>query len=125
MQMDDKRLGSHPLALPGGAVVKNLPANAGDTRDADSIPGLGRSPRGGNDNPLQYSCLEYLMIRGAWQAIVCRVTESARLSDSELHTLSVCFDLSKILTHSSHPHKAFPDSSLHHVHPAASYPVLR
>ena len=41
MQMDDKRLRSHPLALPGGAVVKNLPANAGDTRDADSIPGLG------------------------------------------------------------------------------------
>ena len=125
MQMDDKRLRSHPLALPGGAVVKNLPANAGDTRDADSIPGLGRSPRGGNENPLQYSCLEYLMNRGAWQATVCRVTESARLSDSGLHTLSICFDLSKILTHSSYPYKAFPDSSLHHVHPAASYPVLR
>ena len=39
-------------------VVKNLPANAGDIRDADLIPGSGRSPGGGHDNPLQYSCLE-------------------------------------------------------------------
>ena len=70
MQMDDKRLRSHPLALPGGAVVKNLPANAGDTRDADSIPGLGRSPRGGKSNPLQYSGPENPMDRDAWQATV-------------------------------------------------------
>ena len=41
-----------------GLVVKNLPANAGDTEDLGLIPGSGRSPRGGNDNPLQYSCLE-------------------------------------------------------------------
>ena len=39
-------------------VVKNLPTNAGNVRDSDSIPGLGRSPGGGNGNPLQYSCLE-------------------------------------------------------------------
>ena len=39
-------------------VVKNLPANAGDIRDTESIPGWGRSPGGGNGNPLQYSCLE-------------------------------------------------------------------
>ena len=39
-------------------VVKNLPANAGDVRDSGSIPGLGKSPGGGNGNPLQYSCLE-------------------------------------------------------------------
>ena len=110
MQMGDKRLGSHPLPLPGGAVVKNLPANTGDTRDADSMPGLGRSPRGGNDNPLQYSCLEYFMNRGTWQATDCRVTESARLSNSALHTLSMGFDLSKILTHSAYPRKDFPDS---------------
>jgi len=47
-------------------VVKNLPASAGDIRDADSFPGLGRSPEGGHGNPLQYSCLEKPMDRGAW-----------------------------------------------------------
>ena len=46
-------------------VVKNLPANAGDMRDAGSIPGLGRSPGGGHGNPLQYSCLKNPMDRGA------------------------------------------------------------
>ena len=48
-------------------VVKNPPANAGDTREVGSIPGLGRSPRGGNSNLLQYSCLENPMDREAWQ----------------------------------------------------------
>ena len=56
--------------VPGGAVVKNLPANTGDTRDAGSIPGSRRSPGTGNGNPLQYSCLENAMNRGAWWAIV-------------------------------------------------------
>ena len=51
---------------PGGAVVKNLPAIAGDTRDLSSIPGSGRSLGGGNGNPLQYSCLENPVDRGAW-----------------------------------------------------------
>ena len=49
-------------------MVKNLPANAGDVRDEGSIPRLGRSPGEGNDNPVQYSCLENPMDRGAWQA---------------------------------------------------------
>ena len=49
-------------------VIKNPPANAGDARDAGSIPGSVRSP--GGDNPLQYSCLENSMDRGAWRAIV-------------------------------------------------------
>ena len=49
---------------------KNLPASAGDTRDMGSIPGLGRSPGGGNGNPLQYSCLENSVDRGAWRATV-------------------------------------------------------
>ena len=49
-------------------MVKNLPANAGDTRDKSSIPGWGRSLGGENGNPLQYSCLENSMDRGAWQA---------------------------------------------------------
>ena len=56
--------------LPIGSVVKNLPANEGDTGDTSSIPVLGRSPGGGNGNPLQSSCLENPMNRGAWQAIV-------------------------------------------------------
>ena len=50
-------------------MVKNPSANAGDTRNTSSIPGSGRSPGEGNCNPLQYSCLENPMDRGAWQAI--------------------------------------------------------
>ena len=46
--------------FPGGSVVKNLPANAGDAGDMGSVPGLGRSPGGGNGNLLQYSCLKTL-----------------------------------------------------------------
>ena len=57
-------------------VVKKPPANAGDIRDMGSIPGLRRSPRGGHGNPLQYSCLESPMDRGAWQAIVHEVAKS-------------------------------------------------
>ena len=51
-------------------MVKNPPALAGDSRDVTFTPGLGRSPREGNGNPLQYSCLENPMDRGAWQATV-------------------------------------------------------
>ena len=51
-------------------VIKNLPANAGDVRDAGSIPRSGRAPGGGHGNPLQYSCLGNPMDRGAWQATV-------------------------------------------------------
>ena len=57
-------------------MVKNLPANAGDARDTGLIPGLGRSPGGGHGSPLQYSCLENPMNRGAWQAKVHRVSKS-------------------------------------------------
>ena len=46
-------------------MIKNPPANAGDIRNVGSIPGSGRSPRGGNGNPFQYSCLVHLMERGA------------------------------------------------------------
>ena len=56
-----------------GSVVKNLPTNAGDTRDAGPILGSGRSPGGGNSNLLQYSCLGNLMDRRAWQATHHRV----------------------------------------------------
>ena len=55
--------------LLGGSVVKNPPANSGDTRDVSLIPELGRSPGEGNGNPLKYSCLGNPMDRGAWWAI--------------------------------------------------------
>ena len=57
-------------------VVKNPPADAGDIRDMGSIPGLGRSPGGGPGNPLQYSCLENSMDRGAWWATVHGIAKS-------------------------------------------------
>ena len=57
-------------------VVKNLPAHAGDVRDVGSTPGLGRAPGGGHGNPLQYSCLQYPMDRGAWRDTVHRVTQT-------------------------------------------------
>ena len=56
-------------------VVKNPPASAGDVRDACLIPGLGRFPGGGNSIPLQYSCLENPMDRGAWRTTVRRVAK--------------------------------------------------
>ena len=59
--------------FPGGAVVKTPPANAGN---AGLIPGLGKSPGGGNGNPLHHSCLENPMDRGAWWAIVYGLAKS-------------------------------------------------
>ena len=67
-------------AQPAGSqvalVVKNPPVNRGDSRDVGSIPGLGGSPGGGRGTPLQYSCLENPMDRGAWRATVHGVTKS-------------------------------------------------
>ena len=57
----------------GGSVIKNLPANIRDTGDMDWIPELGKSSRGGNGNPLQYSCLGNPMDKGAWWATVHRI----------------------------------------------------
>ena len=57
-------------------LVKNPPANAGNARDVDSIARLGRSPGVGNSTPLQYSCLEISMGRGAWRATVHGVPKS-------------------------------------------------
>ena len=62
--------------FPGDTVVKNLPANAGDARDVDLIPGSGRSPGVGNGNPPQYSCLENSTDRGALWATVHGVAKS-------------------------------------------------
>ena len=67
------------MGFPGGSVVKNPPANIGDAR---LMPESGRSPGEGNGNPLQYSCLENPVDRGAWWATVHRVTKRQRgLSD--------------------------------------------
>ena len=64
------------MGFPSFSAVKNPPANGGGARDSGLIPGSGRSPGEGNGNPLQYSCLEDPMDRGAWQATVHRVTKS-------------------------------------------------
>ena len=69
--------------FPGGVVVKYLPANAGDAGDTGLIPGLGRSPGGGNGNPLHYSCQDNPMDRGAWRATVHGV---ARVGHNWAHT---------------------------------------
>ena len=63
-------------ASQGELVVKNPPANAGDLRDSGSIPGLGRSLGKGHGDPLQYSCLENPVDRGAWWATFHGVSKS-------------------------------------------------
>ena len=62
------------MGFLGNSVAKNLPGNAGDTGDMGSVSESGRSPGRGHGNPLQYSCLEDPMDRGAWQATVHKVT---------------------------------------------------
>ena len=67
------------IQIPASQValmVKNLPANARDMRDSGAIPGSGRAPGGGHGNPLQFSCLENPMDRGAWHTTVHRVAKS-------------------------------------------------
>ena len=64
------------MGFPGGSVDKESASNAGDAGDEGLIPGPGRSRGVGHSNPLQYSCLENPMDRGAWQAAVYRVTKS-------------------------------------------------
>ena len=76
MHMSLSKLWEIVRGFPGGSVVKNLPANAGDSRDAGLIPESGRSPGGGNGNALQYSCLENTMDRGVWWATVHGVAKT-------------------------------------------------
>ena len=64
------------MGFPGGSVVKNPPANAGDTGGSGLIPGSGISPGGEHGNPFQYSCLENSMDRRAWWAAVHEVAKS-------------------------------------------------
>ena len=68
-------VGCFQFGVSGDTVVKNLPASAGNAGNTGSIPGWGRSSAGGYGNPLQYSCLENSMDRGAWQAKVHSVAE--------------------------------------------------
>ena len=69
-------------------VVSNLLANAGDVREAASIPESGRSPGVGNGNPLQFSCLENPMDRGTWWATVLGVAESDGTEPAHMYTLA-------------------------------------
>ena len=69
------------MGFPGGAVVKYLPANAGDAGDPGLIPDLGRIPREGNGNPLQYSCFENSMDRRAWWATVHGVCKESDMTE--------------------------------------------
>ena len=78
--------------------VNNPLANAVDLTDTGSIPGSGRSPEGGNGNPLQFSCLENVMDKGAWQATVHRVTQSQTRLNTHARAFSGVFDNKK-----SHP----------------------
>ena len=76
---EEDGLKNQTSGFPGGSVSKESTCNAGDL---GSIPALGRSPGGGHGNPLQYSCLENPMDRGAWWATVYRVTKNrTQLSD--------------------------------------------
>ena len=88
------------MVFPGGSVVKNPPANAGDAREnVGLIPESGRSPGGGNGDPLQYSCLENCMDRGAWQYTVCGVEELDMTERTHSHKLSH-FPMFWLATHS-------------------------
>ena len=70
------------MGFPDGSAGKESTCNAGDIGDLGSIPGLGRFPEGGNSNPLQHSCLENPMDRGAWWATVHGLSKSqTQLSD--------------------------------------------
>ena len=64
------------MGFPVALVIKDPPANVGDTRDPGSIPGLGKSPGGGHGNPLQYSYLENPMDRGDWRTTVHGVAKN-------------------------------------------------
>ena len=86
-------------------MVKNLPANAGDARDAGLIPGSGRSPGRGHENPHHRSCLENPVDRGAWRAVVLGVAESwTRLSHSTLIHTNLIYDTVLIQLKVIHTH---------------------
>ena len=79
-------------------MIKNLPANAGDTGDVGLIPGSERSPREGTGYPFQYSCLENPLDRGAWQATVHGVSKSRTQLSSHTCTHECTLDLSETIS---------------------------
>ena len=92
------------LGFPGGSEVKTSACNAGDL---GLIPGLGRSPGGGNGNPLQYSCLENPMDRQAWWATVHGVTKSLTRLSNLPFTFTLTHQLPGKLAESHAPHHPF------------------
>ena len=78
------------LGVPGGTMVKNQPVNAGDAGDPGLISEWGRSPGGRNGSPLQYSCLENPMNRGAWQNTVHGVAQSRTRLSTHTQRLRCC-----------------------------------
>ena len=98
--------------FPGGTLVaENLPASGGDGGDLGLIPGLGRSPGGGHDNPLRYSCLENPMGRGTWQAVVQWVAKSwTRLKWFHKHTYIYTTEVT------THTHTTPHHTHTHHYH---------
>ena len=89
-------------------VVKNLPMNAGDARHEDLIPGSGRAPEEGNGTPLQYSCLEDAMDRGAWRDTVPGAAQSDTTGQPSVHTVGPTASPDwKLLSSSMWPHPNF------------------
>ena len=74
------------MGFPGGKLIKNPPANAGDKTDRGLVPGSGRSPGVGYSDSLQYFCLENTMDRGDWQATVHEVTKNRIWLSNSIHT---------------------------------------
>ena len=105
-------------------VVKNPPTSRGDIREVGLIPGSGRSPGGGNGNPLQYSCLENPMDRGAWWAMVHGVEKEVDTTEQLTHTHTPTPNSPAVLPHPSHqtPQLSFPHPS--HQTPQLSFPIL-
>ena len=92
--------------IPAGTVVKNIPTNAGDIRDADSIPGLARSPGEGNGNPLQYSCLENCMGREAKSPWCPKEQDTTEHAHMHARTYTCIHKHTHTHTHThSHTHK--------------------
>ena len=79
---------SYTPGIQVALVVKNPSASAGDVRDSGSVPGSGKYPGGGHGNPLEYSCLENSMDRGAWRATVHKVAKSWTQLSNLVHTPS-------------------------------------
>ena len=85
---------SEKVGFPGGSASKESACNAGDL---GSIPGLGRSPGEGKGNPLQYSCLENSMVRGAWQATIYGVAKSQTRLSTAQQALTMVFRLQRFI----------------------------